>query len=172
MRLAQVIFGAAEQRGGAMQMPLTFARAPNLDAMENLGLQCRSEPLHALDLVGARGLLKLGKRADAERFVEPQHLVGPQARDGQQLKDTGWKLLPHGLKSGMGAGLVQCGDHAGYGIADSGDFAHAALPDELVQRNGNCAKALGRAGIGPHAVRIAAAQSAALREFTKQFSDG
>jgi hypothetical protein len=153
-------------------MPLAFTAASDLDALQNLRLQRSSKSLHPFEFVVTRGPLKLSKRTDAERLVELQDLVGSQAGNGCQFQHTGGHLLAHGLERGMRSGLVQSGDDAGYGIAHSGNLAHATLTNELIERNGQSAKAVGGARISSGAIRVTPTQGSSLPEFAKEFGYG
>ena len=71
----------------------------------------------------------------------------------------------------MAAGPVQAGDDVGDGLPDAGDFPEAALADDLRQRHGQGAEALGRPGVGLGAVGVAPAQGHSLPEFAQQSDD-
>ena len=65
--------------------------------------------------------------AIAEILVEPQHLLWPQAGNGQHLQHAVGEFLAEFLETGVGAGPVQLGDDISDGLADAGDFGEPLL---------------------------------------------
>jgi len=78
--------------------------------------------------------------AIAEILVEPQHLLWPQAGNGQHLQHAVGEFLAEFLETGVGAGPVQFGDDISDGLADAGDFGEPLLLDEAVEGSASAAR--------------------------------
>ena len=139
--------------------------------LQNFRLQRAAQPLHGLEAVLARSLLQFCERGDAQLFVELEHLIRPQARYGEHLKDAGRDFLSHRFEAGVCAGAVKLRDDIGDGVADARHFREPIFCDDLVERHRKRDDAVGRAGIGLGPVRIAAAQGRASGEFPEQLGD-
>ena len=66
---------------------------------------------------------------------------------------------------------MQPGDDVRDGLADAGDFAQTLFVNDLGERLGKGAQALGGARIGSGAIGIAAAQGGPLPEFAQQLDN-
>jgi hypothetical protein len=71
----------------------------------------------------------------------------------------------------MGAGRLELFDDVRNRVADAGNFAKAVLRDDLVERQAQREKIVGRAPIGFRPERVAAAERASY-EFPEQGGNG
>jgi hypothetical protein len=86
-------------------------------------LQRGTQALDAFEATFAAGLFEIVERTDAELIVQAQHLVRPEARDGQKIQDPCRQLGAHLCESGVGPGAVQIGNSLRNGIADGRDLS-------------------------------------------------
>src|SRR3954453_773162 len=166
--LAERILGVGEQEGGTVQMEAAISAFRDGQVLQDLGLQRSAEALGLLDTVVPGGGLQLGERGDAEILVEPQHLLGAEAGNGEHLEYPLRNLLPEFFKARMSTRLVKLDDDVGDRLADARDFPEPVFGDEHVQRDGKGCQAVGRPGIGFRPIRIAAKQCRALRVFSQE----
>ena len=68
----------------------------------------------------------------------------------------------------MLASLMELGDDAGQGVADTGNLGEAAFRDQPVQRQRAKRKVLGGTAIGPGAIGVAARQLHPLGDLPKE----
>src|SRR5215203_4833324 len=98
-----------QDRGGSMEMESAFAAFGDREVLEDLGLKRRTEPLGIPDAIIFGCSFELRQRGDAEVLIEPQHLLWPQSRDGQQLQYSGRGLLSQPFEGRVRAGAMELG---------------------------------------------------------------
>jgi hypothetical protein len=157
MCLAQSAFRVFKEERRSVHVAAASAAAQDSEVLQDLRLQCASQPFHTLEAVYARGLLQFRKRGDAQLFVKLEDFFRPQAGYREHLKDAGGNVLAHGFKAGMHACSVQLRDYIRDSIADPRNFSEAAVFDDLAERHHKGGKTIRRTSVGLGPVGVTAA---------------
>jgi hypothetical protein len=168
MRRGEIGRRRLQQLARMVEEPLP-ARAPqDLDPLQDLALQRRSEPANVLQRVAPAGILQLLQAFDLLLLQELACLGHGQARDAQESQGRSRNLEPQAVQRPVRAGAMERRDLLLNRRSDAGDVAQAFLRDQALQRLRQREQPLRRPEIGARLERAVAGELDPLPELAQQ----